>query len=73
MQKHLQTTVFNSGSCNSYYLDANGRNFAAWPWSLATLKKRLSSLNLQDYDLSYGASPSNAPEKRKTKQKVVAA
>ena len=74
VQKHLQTTVFNSGGCKSYYLDANGRNFAAWPWSLATLKKRLSSLNLQDYDLSYGApAPSITPEKRKTKQKVVAA
>jgi cation diffusion facilitator CzcD-associated flavoprotein CzcO len=74
VQKHLQTTVFNSGGCKSYYLDANGRNFAAWPWSLATLKKRLSSLNLQDYDLSYGApAPSTTPEKRKTKQKVVAA
>jgi cation diffusion facilitator CzcD-associated flavoprotein CzcO len=71
VQKHLQTTVFNSGGCKSYYLDANGRNFAAWPWSLATLKKRLSSLNLQDYDLSYGALPSVTPEKRKTKQKVV--
>jgi cation diffusion facilitator CzcD-associated flavoprotein CzcO len=74
VQKHLQTTVFNSGGCKSYYLDANGRNFAAWPWSLAKLKKRLSSLNLQDYDLSYGAAaPSITPEKRKTKQKVVAA
>lgn len=73
VQKHLQTTVFNSGGCKSYYLDANGRNFAAWPWSLATLKKRLSSLNLQDYDLSYGALPSVTPEKRKTKQKIVVA
>ena len=27
VQKHLQTTVFNSGGCKSYYLDANGRNF----------------------------------------------
>jgi hypothetical protein len=73
VQKHLQTTVFNSGGCKSYYLDANGRNFAAWPWSLATLKKRLSSLNLQDYDLSYSALPSVTPEKRKTKQKIVVA
>lgn len=58
VQKHLQTTVFNSGGCKSYYLDANGKNFAAWPWSLKTLKQRLSKLNLYDYDLSYGATPS---------------
>ena len=66
-----KSSGFPFNDCKSYYLDANGRNFAAWPWSLATLKKRLSSLNLQDYDLSYGALPSVTPEKRKTKQKVV--
>lgn len=69
VQKHLQTTVFNSGGCKSYYLDANGRNFAAWPWSLATLKQRLSKLNLQDYDVSYAAN-SPAPAKTKTKRKT---
>ncbi len=51
VQKHLQTTVFNSGGCRSYYLDQNGRNFAAWPWSLAALKQRLSAFSLADYDV----------------------
>lgn len=51
VQKHLKGTVFNAGGCRSYYLDENGRNFAAWPWSLATLKKRLSHFNLFDYDV----------------------
>ena len=49
VQKHLKTTVFNAGGCKSYYLDENGRNFAAWPWSLAKLKQQLSSLNLNHY------------------------
>ncbi len=53
VQQHLQTTVFNLGGCKSYYLDANGRNFAAWPWSLKTLRQRLAHLNLRDYDVSY--------------------
>lgn len=53
VQQHLQTTVFNAGGCKSYYLDANGRNFAAWPWSLKTLRQRLAHLNLRDYDVSY--------------------
>lgn len=51
VQKHLQTTVFNSGGCKSYYLDQNGRNFAAWPWSLKKLKQQLSELNLKNYDI----------------------
>lgn len=53
IQQHLQSTVFNSGGCKSYYLDQNGRNFAAWPWSLKTLKQRLSKLNFDDYDVIY--------------------
>lgn len=54
VQKHLKGTVFNSGGCKSYYLDQNGRNFAAWPWSLAELKNRLSVFALTDYDVQYG-------------------
>jgi hypothetical protein len=53
VQKHLQTTVFNSGGCKSYYLDANGRNFAAWPWSLKKLKQRLKKVDLKDYEVTY--------------------
>ena len=53
VQKHLKTTVFNSGGCKSYYLDQNGRNFAAWPWSLKELKKRLSRFKVSDYEVAY--------------------
>nr|WP_227554241.1 NAD(P)/FAD-dependent oxidoreductase [Acinetobacter lanii] len=50
VQKHIKTTVFNAGGCKSYYLDANGRNFAAWPWSLKKLKAQLKTLDLDHYD-----------------------
>lgn len=56
VQKHLKGTVFNSGGCKSYYLDANGRNFAAWPWSLAELKRRLQTFNPSDYEVVAKAS-----------------
>ena len=49
VQKHLKTTVFNAGGCKSYYLDANGRNFAAWPWSLKELRRRLKKMDLDHY------------------------
>lgn len=65
VQKHLKTTVFNSGGCKSYYLDANGRNFAAWPWSLAALKKRLTSFGLVDYELVYERDRLLAAEEKK--------
>lgn len=53
VQKHLKTTVFNSGGCKSYYLDENGRNFAAWPWSLKKLKQRLAGIDYADYNVQY--------------------
>ncbi|MEQ9544527.1 MAG: NAD(P)/FAD-dependent oxidoreductase [Marinobacter sp.] len=53
VQKNLQTTVFNAGGCSSYYLDQNGRNFAAWPWSLSALKRRLNVFKLKDYDVEF--------------------
>ena len=49
VQKLLKTTVFNAGGCKSYYLDANGRNFAAWPWSLKELRSRLKKMDLDHY------------------------
>ncbi|XID74305.1 flavin-containing monooxygenase [Alkanindiges sp. WGS2144] len=63
VQKHLKTTVFNAGGCQSYYLDQNGRNFAAWPWSLKKLRERLSSLNLSDYEVvrTKAANSASAP------------
>ena len=60
VQKHLKTTVFNAGGCKSYYLDANGRNFAAWPWSLKKLKQRLKTLNLRDYEVTYQSNLSKS-------------
>lgn len=57
VQQQVQSTVFNSGGCKSYYLDENGRNFAAWPWSLKALKQQLASLDLKHYDTMRQPSP----------------
>ena len=51
LQKHLKTTVFNAGGCKSYYLDENGRNFAAWPWSLQELRNQLKVWNTDHYSV----------------------
>ncbi|MDJ0395257.1 NAD(P)/FAD-dependent oxidoreductase [Rhodococcus sp. G-MC3] len=49
VQESLGATVFNSGGCASYYLDANGKNFAAWPWSTGSLRRKLSGFDLENY------------------------
>lgn len=42
VQQALQKTVWNIGGCQSYYLDANGRNSTAWPWSTFEMRRQLS-------------------------------
>ena len=49
VQKALQPTVFNNGGCASYYLDSEGFNVAAWPWSTAELHRRLSRFDISKY------------------------
>ncbi|KAA0017679.1 flavin-containing monooxygenase [Antrihabitans cavernicola] len=49
VQKALGHTVFNKGGCSSYYLDAQGRNFTAWPWATGTLRRRLSRFDVDNY------------------------
>lgn len=41
VQRGLRPTVYNSGGCVSYYLAADGRNIANWPFTLAQLDQRL--------------------------------
>ncbi len=49
IQHALQTTVWNKGGCQSYFLDRNGRNSVAWPWTTFKLKQQLQHFNLDEY------------------------
>ena len=45
VQEALAGTVWNAGGCSSYYLDANGRNSAIYPWTTLDLRRRLRSFD----------------------------
>lgn len=49
LQAALQHTVWNTGGCSSYYLDANGRNSTAWPWTTFEMRRRLSRFRAADH------------------------
>lgn len=49
VQAALRNTVWNKGGCQSYFIDRNGRNSTAWPWSTFEMKRKLSRFNLKDY------------------------
>jgi cation diffusion facilitator CzcD-associated flavoprotein CzcO len=52
VQKKLQTTVWNAGSCASWYLDDHGRNPSIWPGSTAQFRKQLKRFDLAAYQLA---------------------
>lgn len=55
VQSRLAGTVWNAGGCNSYYLDANGRNSTMFPGSTLELRRRLARFDPADYTVAAAA------------------
>jgi cation diffusion facilitator CzcD-associated flavoprotein CzcO len=49
IQEQLQGTVWNTGGCASWYLDANGRNTTLWPTFTFRFRSELSKCDLAEY------------------------
>jgi cation diffusion facilitator CzcD-associated flavoprotein CzcO len=49
VQAALAGTVWNSGGCQSYYLDRNGTNSTIYPWTTIDLRRRTARFALDDY------------------------
>ncbi|MGI5380462.1 flavin-containing monooxygenase [Streptomyces sp. CA-251387] len=49
LQAALAGTVYNTGGCRSYYLDANGRNSFSWPWSTDRLRTQVARFDARDF------------------------
>lgn len=45
----LRPTVWNSGGCNSWYLDRNGRNSALWPFGIGRFRRVVTQVRPEDY------------------------
>jgi cation diffusion facilitator CzcD-associated flavoprotein CzcO len=51
MQRRAARTVWNTGGCQSWYLDANGRNTTGWPGTTAEFRRATRQLKLSEYEL----------------------
>lgn len=49
IQEALQNTVWNTGGCSSYYLDANGKNSIGFPWGTLKMKELLNRFDVESY------------------------
>jgi cation diffusion facilitator CzcD-associated flavoprotein CzcO len=52
LQDALKKTVWNRGGCQSWYLDANGRNTTLWPTFTFTFMRELATLDASEYLLT---------------------
>jgi cation diffusion facilitator CzcD-associated flavoprotein CzcO len=60
LQRKLEKTVWNTGGCESWYLDANGRNTSLWPTFTFEFMRQLRHADLSDYAVEH-----KSPEREK--------
>jgi cation diffusion facilitator CzcD-associated flavoprotein CzcO len=60
LQRKLATTVWNTGGCKSWYLDANGRNTSLWPGYTWRFRQRTRRFDPWSYVMRYAAARPDA-------------
>ncbi|MEU0728652.1 NAD(P)/FAD-dependent oxidoreductase [Streptomyces sp. NPDC006140] len=67
VQERMKRTVWNTGGCTSWYLDASGRNTTIWPGTTAEFRRATRRVDLAEYDVLRppvaGTSEEHAAEK----------
>ncbi|MGW7261983.1 flavin-containing monooxygenase [Streptomyces sp. NPDC054842] len=51
VQERMRRTVWNTGGCNSWYLDANGRNTTIWPGTTTEFRSATRRVDLAEYEV----------------------
>lgn len=51
VQRRMKRTVWNTGGCQSWYLDEQGRNTVLWPKATFTFRRQLASFDPDAYDV----------------------
>lgn len=51
IQRRMERTVWNTGGCDSWYLDSEGRNTTAWPGTTAEFRRVTRRVDLQEYQV----------------------
>jgi hypothetical protein len=64
VQERMKRTVWNTGGCTSWYLDANGVNTTVWPGTTTEFRGATRRVDLGEYDVLRAAQPvpGEAPE-----------
>ncbi|MCL2770530.1 MAG: NAD(P)/FAD-dependent oxidoreductase [Solirubrobacterales bacterium] len=61
LQRRLRNTVWNTGGCQSWYLDRTGRNSSIWPGFTWPFRRRTRHFRPQEFHLAPRRAPAPAP------------
>jgi hypothetical protein len=56
VQRRMKRTVWTTGGCQSWYLDAHGKNTVLWPRSTFSFRRLLAEFDVAAYDVEAGAT-----------------
>ncbi|MER5714947.1 NAD(P)/FAD-dependent oxidoreductase [Streptomyces sp. NPDC002132] len=56
VQDRMRRTVWNTGGCTSWYLDAEGRNTTIWPGTTSEFRRATRRVDLAEYEVLRTAS-----------------
>ncbi|WP_327662940.1 MULTISPECIES: flavin-containing monooxygenase [unclassified Streptomyces] len=74
VQDRMKRTVWNTGGCNSWYLDENGVNTTVWPGTTTEFRHATRHVDVGEYEVVRAPAEPAAPTTRtKKKAKVNAA
>ncbi|MFF9842924.1 flavin-containing monooxygenase [Streptomyces sp. NPDC013740] len=51
VQARMERTVWKAGGCESWYLDANGRNTTLWPGTTGEFRRETRTVDLAEYEV----------------------
>ncbi|GAA2446144.1 flavin-containing monooxygenase [Streptomyces mauvecolor] len=51
VQERMKRTVWNTGGCTSWYLDAGGRNTTVWPGTTSEFRRETREVDLAEYEV----------------------
>jgi cation diffusion facilitator CzcD-associated flavoprotein CzcO len=51
VQERMKRTVWNTGGCTSWYLDASGRNTTIWPGTTSEFRRATQRVDLAEYEV----------------------
>lgn len=52
----MRRTVWNTGGCSSWYLDAEGRNTTVWPGTTSEFRRATRRVDLAEYEVLRAAT-----------------